>query len=87
MTLRSNLGCSAQTEGQLSSNGAPAIAAIRANPNLGFARRSQAALQSCQNFEGGGVVKFLRGFACGPVALLHTQKVRIKNKKPLKGYL
>ena len=29
--------------------------------------------KSCQSFEGGGVVKSLRGFACGPVGLVRTQ--------------
>ena len=43
-----------QAEGQLSSNGAPAIAAIRANANLGFALRSQAALLA-------SLVKALKG--------------------------
>jgi hypothetical protein len=28
------------------------------------------------------VVKSLRGFACGPVVLLHTQDLGIKLKKP-----
>ena len=82
MTLPEQPRLRAQVEVRLSSNGAPAIAAIRANPNLGFARRSQAALQSCQSFEGGGVVKSLRGFACGPVVLVHTQKVRYQSEKP-----
>ena len=32
---------------------------------------------------GWGVVESLGGFACGPVALIHTCKVGIKYKKPL----
>jgi hypothetical protein len=46
MTLPEQPRLRAQVEVRLSSNGAPAIAAIGANANLGFARRSQAALRA-----------------------------------------
>ena len=62
--------------GQLSSNRAPDNG-DQSKTQFGLcpSKPRDLALAVLSKLEGGGVVKSLRGFACGPVALIRMQKV------------